>query len=136
MVGKFKFFRNIVPWICIICPQYIILSAFEFLSRLSGICIDNDISICNPQTLQNSLDQPKFSPLPGMPPHPLHPQTEVYIEGVDVTATLKIIEFCYTSAISLTKDSVWPTLTAAIKVCLTAYLSACLPAYCLPALVL
>ncbi|XP_005104082.1 uncharacterized protein LOC101849073 [Aplysia californica] len=49
----------------------------------------------------------------------LHPTSELHLDGVDVTAALKIIEFCYTSAISLDNDNVWPLLTAALKFELT-----------------
>ena len=38
---------------------------------------------------------------------------EYRLDNVDETAFLKIIEFCYTSAISVTPDLAWPLLSAA-----------------------
>ncbi|XP_059158211.1 uncharacterized protein LOC131942391 [Physella acuta] len=40
---------------------------------------------------------------------------EYHLDDIDETAALKIIEFCYTSAISLDDDIVWPLLSAADK---------------------
>ncbi|GFR83200.1 zinc finger protein [Elysia marginata] len=44
------------------------------------------------------------------------PPSEYRLENVDETAFLKIIEFCYTSAISVTQDLAWPLLSAAALV--------------------
>ncbi|CAL1532855.1 unnamed protein product [Lymnaea stagnalis] len=40
---------------------------------------------------------------------------EFHLDDVDETAALKIIEFCYTSALSLDEDTVWPLMVAATK---------------------
>ncbi|GFN91087.1 Zinc finger protein [Plakobranchus ocellatus] len=42
--------------------------------------------------------------------------SEYRLDNVDETAALKIIEFCYTSAISVTPDLAWPLLAAAALV--------------------
>lgn len=53
------------------------------------------------------------------------PAPEFHLDDLDETAALKIIEFCYTSALSLDEDTVWPLMVAATKLDFSEITSLC-----------